>query len=246
MRSFQDTNARLLRIRCTMQVCTTVCGNTEVIASGKPFSPSTTAIRMSLTPRASSSLTTLSQNLAPSVCSIQSPSTLLLAVRIERQRHVDGLVLDQALVADFDPQSVEKHHRIDRIERPVLPFPDLIKHRIGHPADQVGRDLGAIEFGQVALDLAHRHAARVKAQDLVVEAVEPGLALADQLRLEAAGPVARDRNLDLPVLGQYRLRTRAVAAVAAAAAGRIALLVAQDARSAPRRAPARSGPSLAA
>jgi hypothetical protein len=29
---FQDTKARLLRIRCTMQVCTTVCGNTDVIA----------------------------------------------------------------------------------------------------------------------------------------------------------------------------------------------------------------------
>ena len=34
-----------------MQVCTTVSGNTVVIASGKPFRPSTTAIRMSLTPR---------------------------------------------------------------------------------------------------------------------------------------------------------------------------------------------------
>lgn len=27
---------------------------------------------------------------------------VLLAVRIERQRHIDGLVLDEALVADFD------------------------------------------------------------------------------------------------------------------------------------------------
>ena len=50
MRSFQDTNAKLFRIRCTMQVCTVVCGNTEAIASGKPLSPSTTAMRMSLTP----------------------------------------------------------------------------------------------------------------------------------------------------------------------------------------------------
>jgi hypothetical protein len=27
--------------------------------------------------------------------------------RIERQRYVNGLVLDQALVADFDPQLVD-------------------------------------------------------------------------------------------------------------------------------------------
>jgi hypothetical protein len=36
------------------------------------LSPSATAIRMSLTPRLRSSLNTLSQNLAPSVCSIQT------------------------------------------------------------------------------------------------------------------------------------------------------------------------------
>jgi hypothetical protein len=40
---------------------------------------------------------------------------------------------------------------------------------------------------QVTLDLAHRHAAGVEAQNLVVEAVEVRLALGDQLRLEAAG-----------------------------------------------------------
>lgn len=54
-----------------MQVWTTVSGNTEVIASGKPLSPSTTAIRMSWTRRFLSSLITRSQNFAPSACSIQ-------------------------------------------------------------------------------------------------------------------------------------------------------------------------------
>jgi hypothetical protein len=47
----------------------------------------------------------------------------------------------------------------------------------------------------VALDLAHRHAAGIEAHDLVVEAIELGLALGDQLRLEAAGAVARDRKV---------------------------------------------------
>jgi hypothetical protein len=72
-----------------------------------------------------------------------------------------------------------------------------------------------------------RPSAGVEAQNLVVEAIEPPLALADQLWLEAAGPVARDRDLNLSVLGQERLRAAAVAAVAAAAAGRIALLIPQ-------------------
>src|SRR3712207_2771148 len=49
-----------------MQVWTMASGNTAVIASGKPFRPSTTAIRTSSTPRFLSSLMTRSQNLAPS------------------------------------------------------------------------------------------------------------------------------------------------------------------------------------
>lgn len=58
-----------------MQVWTWACGNTVWIASGKPFSPSTTAIGTSCTPRFFSSFMTFSQNFAPSVCSTQMPST---------------------------------------------------------------------------------------------------------------------------------------------------------------------------
>jgi hypothetical protein len=53
-------------------------GNIAVIASGKPLRPSTTAIRMSATPRFLSSVMTRSQNFAPLVCSIQMPSTSFL------------------------------------------------------------------------------------------------------------------------------------------------------------------------
>ncbi len=44
-------------------------------ASGKRFSPSTTAIRMSLSPRVLSLFITRSQNFAPSVCSTNGPTT---------------------------------------------------------------------------------------------------------------------------------------------------------------------------
>ena len=79
----------------------------------------------------------------------------------------------------------------------------------------------------MALDLADRHAARVEAEEYLVKAVEPGLALGDQQRLQAAGPVARHRDVDPTIIGQDGLRAGAVAAVAAAAAGQIALLVAE-------------------
>src|SRR5579864_7910897 len=181
---------------------------------------------MSLTPRALSSLITLSQNLAPSLCSIHSPSTSFSPSGLSASA-IDGLVLDQALIANLDPQGVEKHHRIDCIKRPVLPFPHLVKHGVGDPADEVGRHVGGVEFGQVALDLSHRHAAGIEAQNLVVEPGEMRLALGDQLRLEAAGTIARHRNLDLAILGQERLRARPVAAVAFAASCKIALLIAE-------------------
>lgn len=60
---------------CTMHSCTVVCGNTASIASGNPFSPSTQAMKMSCTPRLRSSVTTCSQNLAPSVWASHTPST---------------------------------------------------------------------------------------------------------------------------------------------------------------------------
>lgn len=43
-------------------------GKMLVMASGKPLRPSTAAMRMPATPRFLSSVMTLSQNLAPSVC----------------------------------------------------------------------------------------------------------------------------------------------------------------------------------
>src|SRR5215213_7806773 len=78
LRSFQEANSMEWRIRCTMQVCTTVSGKTALIASGKPFSPSTTAMRISPMPRFLSSFMTRSQNLAPSEVSIHRPRISLV------------------------------------------------------------------------------------------------------------------------------------------------------------------------
>src|ERR1700735_3467960 len=81
------------------------------------------------------------------------PQNLLLAGRLDAQDDIDRLVLDQALVADFDPQRVKKDDRINRLKRPALPFAHLIQNGVGDLADQIGRDLRAVELGQVALDL---------------------------------------------------------------------------------------------
>src|ERR1700750_246641 len=62
------------------------------------------------------------------------------------------------------------------------------------------------------LDVACREPPAIQRQDLVVEPLEATLALADDLRLEAAVPVPRRVQRDLAVLGDQRLRTRPVAA----------------------------------
>jgi hypothetical protein len=94
-----------------MQVWTEAFGKTASIASGKPFRPSTTAIRMSSTPRAFRSFITLSQ-----ICALgrldPEPEDVLRPVGGDAERQIDRLVADQTLVADLDANGVEENQRI--------------------------------------------------------------------------------------------------------------------------------------
>jgi hypothetical protein len=65
---------------------------------------------------------TRSQNLAPSGLLDPDAQNLLRAVGQDAERDVDGLVADEALVPDLDPDGVEEDQRINGVERPVLPF----------------------------------------------------------------------------------------------------------------------------
>src|SRR5438477_2543761 len=83
LRSFHDTKANELRDqmndagphRGLREHRTDRLGKTPRFREGRLLSASTTAIRTSLTPRVLSSFFSSSKNLAPSVCSIHSPST---------------------------------------------------------------------------------------------------------------------------------------------------------------------------
>ena len=94
-----------------------------------------------------------------------------------------------------------------------MPGRNLGQHGVGHRADQVVADLGAVGFRQVALDLAHRQAARIQRDDAVVERGEPAGMFGQQQGLEAAVTVARRRDAHLAVAGQHRLGGHAVAMV---------------------------------
>jgi hypothetical protein len=170
-----------------------------------------------------SSVTTRGQNLAPSVRLLDPQAEdLLAAIDAHAERDVDGLVAHRAFVADLDPQGIEEHQRVERFQRPVLPLGDLVQHRVGDRADQLGRDVDAAELGQGPLALPDRHAPGVHRHDLVVEARQPPAVLGDQLRIEGREAIARHRDAQLAAVGEQRLLAVAVAAVGPAL-GRLAV-----------------------
>src|SRR5216683_7434670 len=187
-----------------------------------PISPSTQAMKMSLTPRLWSSVSTCSQNFAPSLAEVHSPRTSFWPSSVMPMATYTARFSTRPSMRIFTTSA-----SIDRIERPRLPGTDLVDHRLGHVRDQRGRHLHLIDILQVALDLPCRHAARVQGQDLVVEAMPARLPLGHQLRLEARLPVPRHLDLHRPEVALQPLAARPVAAVAALAAFRRVPFVAQ-------------------
>ncbi len=100
-----------LRIRCTMQVWTWARGKTAVMASGKPFRPSTTAMRMSSTPRFLSSVITRSQNLPPS----SARRRMIRSMKWARAAAREGRLLDpqaQDLLAAIGLRPIPRRYRV--------------------------------------------------------------------------------------------------------------------------------------
>ena len=210
-----------------MQVCTQVCGKTASIASGNPLRPSTQQIRTSWTPRCLSSLKDGQPELGALAGLEPDPEHVALAVEVDADRDVAGLVADGAAVPDLDDQRVEKQDRVDVLERPGLPLPHIVEDRVGDAADQVMADLDAVELGEVGLDVAHRHPTRVHRDDFLVESVETPLTLRHDLRLERPRPITRLVDPDRPMLGMDRLRGDPVASVTDPARRRLTTLIAE-------------------
>jgi hypothetical protein len=159
-------------------------------------------------------------------------------------------------VADLHARRVEDDDRIHPLDRAGLPFPDLVEHGLVRrendspdrfpfrltPADQVRRDLQPVDLLKMCLDIPHAEAMGVEADDLVIDAVDAGLALPDQLGLEAAVAIAGHGERQFAVLALRPLGPRAIAPVGLARRGLALRLMAKM-----RRDPApRSGRGYAA
>ncbi len=172
-------------------------GQVAQMTSGRPASPSQHTISTSPTPRLASSVSTPSQNDAPSPSVSPTPDVphVLGALDVDADGQTGGPVGDDA-VADLDLQRVDEDDRVHGVERPAAPRLDLVPHTVGDPRHQIVGHVHAVHLGQVRLDVANGHAPRIQGDDLVVEPLETGAALGHDPRLEIAVAVPGHVQID--------------------------------------------------
>jgi hypothetical protein len=142
------------------------------------------------------------------------------------QGHVDRPVRHGA-VADLHVDRVDEDHRIDSVEGPILPLGHAVHDLVGDRGDGLAGDFGAIDLGQIGLDLTGRQALRRQRDHHLVHAGQALLPLLDDLRLEAALAVGGHGYPDRADVRQHGLSPGPVAAVAAVLPGRVVLVIAE-------------------
>lgn len=170
-----------------------------MMASGKPARPSTSATRISSTPRLLSSVITRSQKPAPFGLLDPEPQHVLLSLAIDAEGEIDGLVPHHAFVPYLHAERVEDDHWVHAVEGPLLLGGHLLEHRIGDGTDDRRRHLDLVELFQVALDLAHAHAAGIEREHIGIELRQAPHAFRHQLRREAPVAIPRDIERQRPV-----------------------------------------------
>ena len=75
-------------------------------------------------------------------------------------------------LANADEERVQINDGIDGFERSALPRLRSLENGVGHCANQLRRDFGAVDLLEKTLDFTGRHPAGVEGEYLVVEAGE--------------------------------------------------------------------------
>lgn len=85
---------------------------------------------------------------------------MLDALHVDADGEMGGLVAHVPAVTDLDDDRVEEDHRIERLQRPLLPDQDLLADLVDDLRDRLVADLGADRGGEMVLDITRRHRAR--------------------------------------------------------------------------------------
>jgi hypothetical protein len=146
------------------------------------------------------------------------PQNVTLPVDRDVQGDVDGPVGHTA-ITDLDLDGVDEDDRVHRVQWAGLPGGQAFQDPVGDGGDGLAGDLGAVDLGQVGLDLAGGQALGDQRDDQVLHTAKAPLPLADDLGLEGGVAVAWHLESDRADLGRHGLGAGAVAGVGAVAAG---------------------------
>ena len=83
------------------------------MASGKPVSPSTHAMKISLTPRFCTSVSTESQNAGSFRLGNPHAQQFLLSVQVDRQHQVERFIDHALVLTHFDDQAIDVDDWVD-------------------------------------------------------------------------------------------------------------------------------------
>ena len=130
-------------------------GQVAVISSPRPDSPSQHTNSTSSRPRFRSCASACAHAFAPSAGATQIPSTRLAPVVVDPDRDVHRLVPHRRPVPHLRDQRVDVDHRVERLQRPVLPLPHALQRPVRHPRDRVVRQVHPRRLPHVPGDVPH-------------------------------------------------------------------------------------------
>jgi hypothetical protein len=117
---------------------------------------------------------------------------------------------------DLHHKGVKVDDWIEAFERACLPGADFIYYSIRYLRNERRRNFYLIDFFKVSLNLAHRHAASLQRQNLVVETREASLTFSNYLRLEASLAITRyiyRQSAEVAFEGLFRFSVSRIARV---------------------------------
>src|SRR5699024_1490470 len=97
------------------------------------------------------------------------PQNIFPAVQTYANGNVNGLFHDLAVAADVVVNGVQEHHRIDGLQRPLLPLFGDGKDLVRDPAYGAVRYRNPIDVLDMGLNIAGGHALGVHGQDLFLD-----------------------------------------------------------------------------
>src|SRR5260363_191661 len=181
------------------------------VASGKPCSPSTTAMRRSLKPRLRNSLRPSASIWRPR--SVRSTGPALLSNHPRpclRKRY--GLVFDTPFLPNLKPQRIKRQWETS-LQAARLPLFHFSQHFIGEGRNEIRRDFKSVQLEQMPANLAHAHLTCIHADHMILKARQAPLIFGNERRLKRGKPVSRNIQRSITRRRDHGLRAAAVAVI---------------------------------